>query len=218
MKIKIEIKHWVTGVVLFEYEKEDNTLRETILEAIKSSANLRYADLRSANLRYADLRYADLSSANLSSADLRSANLRSADLRSADLRSANLRYADLRYANLSYANLSSANLRYANLRYADLSSANLSYAKNITDDYIDFWWHLHHEILYELLTEPLRARINYIKKEKPENEIELRLKLIKPVLGDIPTSQKGWEKLHKIECGCGWDGKTIFTKKNGWKV
>ncbi len=168
MKIKIEIKHWVTGVVLFEYEKEDNTLRETILEAIKSSANLRYADLRSADLRY--------------------------------------------------ANLSSANLSYANLRYADLSSANLSYAKNITDDYIDFWWHLHHEILYELLTEPLRARINYIKKEKPENEIELRLKLIKPVLGDIPTSQKGWEKLHKIECGCGWDGKTIFTKKNGWKV
>ncbi len=60
MKTKIEIKSWLTGSVLFEYECEDNTVKTTLLEAIKSYANLRYANLRSA-----DLSYADLSSANL---------------------------------------------------------------------------------------------------------------------------------------------------------
>lgn len=64
MKIKIEIKSYLTGSVLFEYEKENNTLKDTLIEAVR-----RGADLRSANLR---------------SADLRSANLYGADLRSAD--------------------------------------------------------------------------------------------------------------------------------------
>ena len=147
MKTKIQIKS-VFGKVIFEFEKENNTFRDTVSEAIKSSADLspadlRYADLGSADLSYADLgsadlSYADLRSANLSYADLRSADLSyadlsyvallSADLRSADLRDADLRYADLRYADLSYVALRSANLRSANLRYANLSSANLSYA------------------------------------------------------------------------------------------
>ena len=103
----------------------------------------------------------------------------------------------------------------ANLYGANLRGANLRGAKNIIGDYTDFWWHVHHEILVEPLTEPLRARINYIKKDKPNDEIELRLKLLTPVLGDIPTTKKGWDALHKKECGCGWNGKTIFTKKNG---
>ncbi len=107
MKTKIEIKSWLTGSVLFEYECEDNTVKTTLLEAIKSYANLRYANLRSA-----DLSYADLSSANLHYANLRYADLSSANLRYADLSSANLRYANLRSADLSYADLSSANLRY----------------------------------------------------------------------------------------------------------
>ncbi len=105
-KLKIEIKHYLTGAVLFEFETENNTIAKTMQEAIKQNA-----DLRSADLRYADLSYANLSSANLSSANLRSADLS---------------YADLRSANLSSANLRSANLRYADLRYADLRSANLS--------------------------------------------------------------------------------------------
>ena len=60
MKIKIEIKHWITGSVLFEYEKENNTLRDTIIEANLRGADLREADLRGANLYGADLRGADL--------------------------------------------------------------------------------------------------------------------------------------------------------------
>jgi uncharacterized protein YjbI with pentapeptide repeats len=148
-KIKLSIKNRFSGVIIFEYEKENNTIAETVKECIRQAnekgerANLSYADLRSADLsyanlssadlRYANLRYADLSSANLRYADLSSANLRSADLRSANLRyadlsSANLRSADLRSANLSSANLSYANLRYADLSSADLSSANLSSA------------------------------------------------------------------------------------------
>lgn len=67
MKTKIEIKSWLTGSILFEYECEENTVKTTLLEAIKSSADLRFADLRSANLSYANL-----SSANLRFADLRS--------------------------------------------------------------------------------------------------------------------------------------------------
>jgi hypothetical protein len=75
MKVRIEIKHWVTGAVLFEYEKENNTLRDTVVEA-----NLRGADLRGANLRGANLYGADLRGADLRGANLYGANLYGADL------------------------------------------------------------------------------------------------------------------------------------------
>ena len=68
-KIKIEIKHWVTGAVLFEFEKEDNTLRDTVVEANLREANLLGADLREADLYGADLRGADLYGADLYGAD-----------------------------------------------------------------------------------------------------------------------------------------------------
>ncbi|CAB4219586.1 hypothetical protein UFOVP1615_51 [uncultured Caudovirales phage] len=51
--MKIEIKS-IFGNVLFEYDCEDNTIRKTLEQAIKSSANLSSADLSSANL---DKRY-----------------------------------------------------------------------------------------------------------------------------------------------------------------
>ncbi len=50
-----------------------------------------------------------------------------------------------------------------------------------------YYWHLHHEVLLESLTEPLKNRIKYIKEEKPEDEIKLRLRLIKPVKGKLPS-------------------------------
>ena len=55
-KIKIEIKNRFTGSVLFEYEKEDNTIKDTVVEAVKNGADLGCADLRGANLRGANLR------------------------------------------------------------------------------------------------------------------------------------------------------------------
>ena len=74
MKTKIEIKS-IFGDLIFEFEKENNTIKDTLLEAIKDGADLCNADLRNANLY----------DANLYDADLRSADLRNANLRSADL-------------------------------------------------------------------------------------------------------------------------------------
>ena len=63
MKTKIEIKS-IFGDLLFEFEKENNSVKETLMEAIK----------RGADLSGADLRRADLSGANLSGANLSGAN------------------------------------------------------------------------------------------------------------------------------------------------
>ena len=83
MKTKIEIKHWVTGSVLFEFKTEDNTIYKTLKEALRSGANLRGANLRGANLRGANLYGADLYGADLRGANLYGANLRGA--KNADL-------------------------------------------------------------------------------------------------------------------------------------
>ena len=85
-QIKIEIRNRWTGSVVFEYTKEENTITETVLEAIR-----RGADLGGANLCGAYLRGADLCGADLRDADLRGANLRDADLRGANLCGADLR-------------------------------------------------------------------------------------------------------------------------------
>ena len=128
MKTKIEIKS-IHGDVLFTSEKEDNTLRYCLMEAIKSGADLRYADLQGAylhrvNLRGANMRYADLHDADLHGADLRYADLRYADLHDADLQGANLRYADLHDADLQGADLQGADLHRANLHGANLHGAD----------------------------------------------------------------------------------------------
>ena len=89
MKIKIEIKS-VSGKVLFELEKENNTIKETLEQAIKENANLIGANLYNANLECANLEDANLEDANLYNANLEGANLECANLRGANLRSANL--------------------------------------------------------------------------------------------------------------------------------
>ena len=150
--IKIEIKNRFTGSVLFEYSKENNTIKETLLQALKENANLRGANLIDANLRGANLSGADLSGANLSGADLRGANLRGANLIDANLRGANLRGADLSGADLRGADLRGANLIDADLRGADLSGANLrgadlSGAKNKEQAYLPIFCKWSHCII-----------------------------------------------------------------------
>lgn len=49
-KIKIQIKNRWTGSVLFEYEKENNTLKDTVVEAVKRGAYLIGAYLIGADL------------------------------------------------------------------------------------------------------------------------------------------------------------------------
>ena len=109
MKTKIEIKS-IFGDVLFELEKENNTIKDTLVEAVKNGANL-----CGANLYGADLRDADLYGANLRGANLRDANLYGANLYGANLRGANLCGANLRGADLCGADLCGADLRGADL-------------------------------------------------------------------------------------------------------
>jgi hypothetical protein len=107
--MKIEIKSWWNGSVLFE--GDFSCIAEAVSAAVRSRADLTGADLRGA----------DLTRANLRGADLTGADLRGADLTRANLRDANLRGADLTRANLTDANLTRANLTDANLRGADLT-------------------------------------------------------------------------------------------------
>ena len=107
MKIKIDIKS-IFGEVLFSFEKENNTIKDTLEEANLEGANLRGADLEGAYLEGADLEGAYLEGANLRGADLRGAYLEGANLRGADLEYADLRGADLRGADLRGADLEGA--------------------------------------------------------------------------------------------------------------
>ena len=111
-QIKIEIKNRRTGNILFEYLSENNTIKKTVSEAIKSEADLCEADLCGADLRRADLYEADLCGADLRRADLRGADLYGADLYGADLRGADLYGADLRRADLRRADLRGAKGAY----------------------------------------------------------------------------------------------------------
>ena len=74
-KVKFEIKNRWTGSVIFEYEKENNTLKDTVEKAVEGGANLRRAYLEGADLRRADLRGAYLEGAYLGGAYLEGAYL-----------------------------------------------------------------------------------------------------------------------------------------------
>ena len=66
------------------------------------------------------------------------------------------------------------------------------------------FWHIHHDVLCEW-TNDIQERIAYIRKEKPIDEIETRLKLMKPVKGELPDKfvkalkarKKVWEAYGK---------------------
>ena len=132
MKIRIDIKS-IFGDVLFSFEKENNTIKDTLEEA-----NLRGAYLGGANLRGANLGGANLEDANLGGANLRGAYLEDAYLRSANLEYANLKGAYLRGANLINANLEDAYLEDAYLKGANLGGANLRNANLRGADYSEY--------------------------------------------------------------------------------
>jgi hypothetical protein len=115
MKTKIKIKS-IWGRVLFEFEKDDNSVKSTLEQAVRKGANLYDANLRGADLHGANLHGANLYGADLHGADLRGANLHGADLHGADLYGANLRGANLRGADLHGADLRGANLHGADLQ------------------------------------------------------------------------------------------------------
>jgi hypothetical protein len=112
MKTKIVIKSYF-GRLLFEFEKENNTVKDTVIEAVKSGANLYGANLSGAKLYGANLSGAKLYGANLSGANLSGADLSGADLSGADLSGANLSGADLSGADLSGAKRYGAKIKRA---------------------------------------------------------------------------------------------------------
>ena len=53
MKIKLSIKNRFTGSAIFEFETEENTIKKTVLEAIKQGADLRGAYLQGEKIKTA---------------------------------------------------------------------------------------------------------------------------------------------------------------------
>ena len=123
--MKIQIKHSFNSSILFEHECQNNTIKKTLIQGVKTGANLYCADLQCANLYGADLRGADLYGADLRGANLYGANLYGANLKGANLYGANLKGATLYGATLYGADLRGANLYCADLRGADLYGADL---------------------------------------------------------------------------------------------
>jgi uncharacterized protein YjbI with pentapeptide repeats len=109
----IQIKHRITGAVLFEHETTDERIasglatRDALEAACETGANLAGANLAGANLDGAYLAGANLARANLARAYLAGANLDGANLDGAYLAGANLARANLARANLDGAYLAS---------------------------------------------------------------------------------------------------------------
>lgn len=130
MKKKIKIKSRLTGKVLFEYEKNNNTIKDTVEEAVRQGvslygANLSGADLSGADLSGANLWYADISMANLVNANLERADLRDADLQNSNFTGANMHSTRLFRAHLDGADLRDVDLRGAFISFADMCRTDL---------------------------------------------------------------------------------------------
>jgi chromosome segregation ATPase len=58
-----------------------------------------------------------------------------------------------------------------------------------------YWWHVHHDVLFEEIIGSVEERIAYIKAEKPKDEVEVRLRLLKPVRYDTAKLKEAYAKL-----------------------
>ena len=50
---------------------------------------------------------------------------------------------------------------------------------------LQFAWHVHHDVLVEVLVAPIEERQQYIREHKPYDEVDLRLRLLRVVDGDV---------------------------------
>ena len=76
---------------------------------------------------------------------------------------------------------------------------------------MSLYWHVHHDILLEPLTEPIEVRREYIRSKKPEHERELRLRLLKRIRGPLPDNIE----MLAIDCIRMWDAFVAACAK-GW--
>lgn len=69
----------------------------------------------------------------------------------------------------------------------DQSVANLWERRRMTEDFVGFCWHVHHDILVEWCSS-FKERLDYIETSKPPSEVPLRRKLFQPVRGKLPDA------------------------------
>jgi len=72
-------------------------------------------------------------------------------------------------------------------------------------------WHVHHETLIERLTEPIESRIEYIRDNKPKNEIDTRLRLLK-LVNDQARAEKAQSEYDAIVSKAQSEYNAIFSK------
>jgi len=124
----LQIKHRVTGAVLFEGEYD--TIKALVETAVKlgidlSYADLKYVDLSDTNLKGIKLRYSNLFESNLSGADVSYSDVSYSNLIGVDLRCTDLSCSKLERVKLSKAKLWGTIFNYAILRYANMSGTNM---------------------------------------------------------------------------------------------
>lgn len=86
---KISIKNRWNGNIIFEFSKEDNTMNDTLSEAIKNNIDLRWSDLRFCDLRGFDFKEIDLEGIDFRWCDIRGVKLNNCRLNGIDLQGVN---------------------------------------------------------------------------------------------------------------------------------
>ena len=124
--MKIDIKNKITNEIIFSHEQKNNSIKDTVKNAVELKVDMRYADLSGA----------DLSNANLRGADFRYTDFRYTNLRDADLSNANFCYADFRYTDLCGADLRGAAYGIASISYSPVKILGLCWDIIIFDYHI----------------------------------------------------------------------------------
>lgn len=107
------------GKIIFEYEKVDNTIKDTLEEAAKQRVNLSHVNLPKVNLRGLDLARKEIG------VDLSHANFSGSDMTFSRLQNAYLTNTKFIYTNLSYASLHGTKTDFTNFRGAVLDGTSL---------------------------------------------------------------------------------------------
>jgi len=76
------------------------------------------------------------------------------------------------------------------------------------------YWHIHHDRLLEL-SDDIGERIKFIKAKKPKRQIELRLRLLKPVRGKLPGPVVRTIKAYDKACKKTQEAYTTFIQVSG---
>ena len=74
-----------------------------------------------------------------------------------------------------------------------------------------FFWHIQHDMLLEWSND-IRERIAYIKYNKPKDQRDLRLRLMKPVQGELPAAVAEAGKAYKEACKAYYEARKTYNE------